>query len=181
MRHASLALATVLAATSFAGAASAYVIVRGGLAGLCYQQARDDDRSLDAIDNCSGALASGLSTRDRAATLINRGIIHMNRDAPERALADFDTAIQLQPMLAEGHINRGAALLAQDNYEGAITAINRGLALEPVDPARAYYNRGVANEELGQLRAAYDDYRRAADLAPTWAPPRTELTRFRVG
>lgn len=181
MRHASLALATALAALSFSGAASGYVLVRGGLAGLCYQQARDDNRTSDAIDNCTGALMSGLSVRDRAATLVNRGIIHMNRANYDRALSDFDQAIALQPNLAEGHINRGAALLAQDNYAGAITSINRGLELTPADPARAYYNRGVANEELGQLRAAYEDYRRAADLAPTWAPPRTELARFRVG
>lgn len=181
MRHATLALATMLAATSFAGAASAYVLAIGGLAGACYQDARDEVRSLDAIDNCNGALASGLGVRDRAATLVNRGIIHMNRGDYDRALEDFDEAIATQPNLAEGHINRGAALLAQDNYADAITAINRGLELEPEEPARAYYNRGVAHEELSEIRAAYDDYRRAADMAPTWAPPRTELARFRVG
>ena len=181
MRYASLALATLLAATSLTGGASAYVIVRGGLAGLCYQQAREEDRTADAIDNCTGALLSGLSPRDRAATLVNRGIIHMNRTDYDRALTDFDAAVALQPTLAEGHINRGAALLAQDDFAGAITAIDRGLELSPEEPARAYYNRGVAHEELGDVRAAYNDYRRAADMAPTWAPPRTELARFRVG
>jgi tetratricopeptide (TPR) repeat protein len=181
MRHASFAFAALLAATSLTTPASAYVAVVGGLAGLCYEHARNGERSPEAIDNCTGALISGLSVRDRAATLINRGIIHMNRGGHDRALADFDHAIELQPNLAEGHVNRGAALLAQDNYSAAITAINRGLELNPMEPARAYYNRGVAHEELGQLRAAYNDYRRAADMAPTWAPPRTELTRFRVG
>jgi tetratricopeptide (TPR) repeat protein len=181
MRHASLALATFLAAASLAGAASAYVHVYGGTqATACYENARAELSTPRALDQCTGALTEALDMRDRAGTHVNRGIIQMNRHAYGLALSDFDYAIQLQPDLAEGHINRGAALLAQHNYEGAITAINRGLELTPEEPARAYYNRGIANEELGNVRAAYNDYRRASELAPNWDMPRTELTRFRV-
>jgi len=182
MRHASLALATLLVTMPMAGAASAYVVVAAGsLAHACYQNARAELDSAQAIEQCTAALAEGLNAHNRAGTLINRGIIYMNRRAYDRALADFDAAIALQPELAEGHINRGAALLAQDNYAGAIAAIDRGLDLSPEEPARAYYNRGVAHEELGHVREAYRDYRQASDLAPTWGPPQTELARFRVG
>lgn len=181
MRNATLALATLLTATSLGGAASAYVMVVGGQAAACYENARDELSTPQALQQCDGALTEALRVRDRAGTHVNRGIIHMNRHAYRLALADFDYAIQLAPDLAEGHINRGAALLAQNNYEGAIAAIDRGLALTPEEPARAYYNRAVANEELGNVRAAYADYRRAAELAPAWDMPRTELARFRVG
>jgi tetratricopeptide (TPR) repeat protein len=181
MRYASLALATFLATASLAGAASAYVHVYGGTqATICYENARAELRSGRALDQCTGALTEALDMRDRAGTHVNRGIIQMNRRAYSLALSDFDYAIQLAPDLAEGHINRGAALLARHDYDGAITAINRGLELTPEQPARAYYNRGIANEELGNVRAAYNDYRRAAELAPDWDMPRTELTRFRV-
>jgi tetratricopeptide (TPR) repeat protein len=181
MRHASLTLATLLAIAPLAGAANAYVIVAGGsLATACSQNARDQLDTAQAVEQCTTALSEGLNARNRAGTLINRGIIHMNRGALDNAIADFDAAIALQPELAEGHINRGAVLLARDDYAGAIAAIDRGLALGPEEPARAYYNRAVAHEELGHLREAYRDYRQAADLAPTWAPPQTELTRFRV-
>jgi tetratricopeptide (TPR) repeat protein len=105
----------------------------------------------------------------------------MNRRAYDLALADFENAIAIEPSLAEGHVNLGSALLARDDYAGALVAIDRGLALNPNEPARAYYNRGIAHEELGQVREAYRDYRRAAELAPQWDRPRTELTRFRVG
>lgn len=182
MRHASLALATLLVTMPMAGTASAYVIVAGGsLATACYQNARDELDTAQAVEQCNNALIESLNEHNRAGTLINRGIIHMNRHAYGRALADFDAAIALQPQLAEGHINRGAALLAQNNYAGAIAAIDRGLELAPEDPARAYYNRAVAHEELGHVREAYRDYRQASDLAPTWGPPQTELARFRVG
>lgn len=182
MRHASLALATLLAATSLSGAASAYVFVAGGsFAATCYQNARNHLDSPRALDQCDEALTEGLSRRDRAGTHVNRGIVLMNRGAFGRALFDFDRAIALQPDLAEGYINRGAALLSQNDYAAAIDAINRGLELGPAEPALAYYNRAVAHEELGEVREAYRDYRRAAELAPDWEIPRTELTRFRVG
>lgn len=181
MRHASLALATLLAATSLTGAASAYVIVAGGsFAGSCYENARDNLSTARALDQCNEALTEALNRRDRAGTHVNRGIVHMNRRAFGMALADFDTAIAMEPTLAEGHINRGAALLMQNDYAGAIAAIDRGLGLTPEEPALAYYNRAIAHEELGEVREAYHDYRRAAELAPEWEMPRTELTRFRV-
>lgn len=181
MRTATFALA-LAGALAMAGSASAYVLVAGGsLATACSQNARDGLNTLEAIDQCTNALHAALDRRDRAGTHVNRGIIYFNRGAFERALEDFDTAIQLDPTLAEGHINRGAALIRQRDYGAAVTSISRGLELIPEAPARAYYNRGVANEELGDVRAAYHDYQRAAELAPGWDAPRTELTRFRVG
>jgi tetratricopeptide (TPR) repeat protein len=182
MRHASLALATLLAATSLTGAASAFVHVIGGsFATACYESARDNVRTPRALAQCNEALSEALSQRDRAGTHVNRGIVLMNQRAYDRALADFDTAIALEPGLAEGHINRGAVLLARHDYAGALASIDRGLALTPEEPALAYYNRGIAHEELGEVRAAYNDYRRAAELDPLWDMPRAELTRFRVG
>lgn len=181
MRTTSLALATLLSAAALAGSANAYVLVAAGrLATACYENARDQRADMWALDQCNNAMDEGMSQRDRAGTYVNRGIVLMHRGDYERAMADFDTAIRLQPTLAEGHINRGGALLAQSDYAAALEAINRGLALNPEEPARAYYNRGVAHEELGQIREAYEDYSRAAELAPDWDPPRTELTRFQV-
>jgi tetratricopeptide (TPR) repeat protein len=180
MRYATFALVT-LAAAAVAGSASAYVFVAAGrLSTACYENARDGLATAQALDQCDGAMTEALSPHDRAATYINRGVVHMNRGNPARALADFDNAIALQPQLAEGYINRGAALLVQNDLRGAIAAIDQGLQYTPEDPARAYYNRGVAHEDLGEIRAAYHDYRRAAELAPTWDAPRVELARFRV-
>ena len=48
------------------------------------------------------------------------------------------------------------------------------------DRARTFVNRGLANEGLGDLNAAYRDYSRAAALKPDWAAPKTELARFTV-
>lgn len=181
MRSASFALA-LASVVVMGGSAHAYVLVaEGSLATACSENARRELGTLQALDQCTAALAEpGLDQRNEAGTFVNRGIVFFNRADYGRALADFDAAIQLEPGLAEGYINRGAALLRQSDYSGAVAAISRGLALSPEAPARAYYNRGLAHEELGQVREAYRDYRRASELAPRWEAPRTELARFQV-
>ena len=47
-------------------------------------------------------------------------------------------------------------------------------------PALAYYGRGIAHEELGNLKSAYADYKRAVEEDPKWKQPRTDLARFVV-
>jgi tetratricopeptide (TPR) repeat protein len=76
---------------------------------------------------------------------------------------------------------RGTALVELGRYAEAVDALTLALTLNPDRPERAYFYRAAANEELGRASAAYADYRRAAELAPDWGSPRTELTRFRSG
>ncbi len=172
-----IALATAL----FAGQASAAAIVIGSSrASACYQAAAHEWASQPAIDGCTRALEDSLNNKDRASTLVNRGILHLIRQDTDLALADFESAIRLEPTLAEGYTHRGLALMQRNDYRAAVASITQGIQLSPNEPQKAYFNRAVANEELRDLRAAYDDYRQAAALAPNWDMPRTELTRFQV-
>ncbi len=77
-------------------------------------------------------------------------------------------------------MNRGATFVGEERYREGLEQIDRGLALGVKDPEKAWFNRGLANEGLGDLKAAYRDYTRAAELKPDWTPPRTELARFKV-
>jgi tetratricopeptide (TPR) repeat protein len=70
--------------------------------------------------------------------------------------------------------------MMKNEYEAAVESITRGIGLNTEEPHKAYYNRAIAYEAIGNVRAAYDDYTRAAELAPEWAQPRTELARFTV-
>jgi len=96
------------------------------------------------------------------------------------ARTDFDAALRMEPNLAEALTNRGAALIGEGSYAPGIAEIDRGLALNPMEPEKAYFNRAIAEERLGDLKSAYADYRRALDLKPDWSLPKTELARFRV-
>lgn len=174
--------ALALAAALAAGPANAAIVVVGdGFAQSCYAAAAADRDDLASLRACSMAIAEqSLNDRNRAATYVNRGIIYLNRNNPDAALADFDRALEIMPEMGDTHLNRGAALLYLRHYEEARAAAERAIALNPEEPHKAYFIRGAANEELGDLAAAYRDYQRAAELAPEWSVARAELARFRV-
>lgn len=156
-------------------------VLGGGDARACFEAANKGRTDLAAIRDCDTALfGQELSSRDRAATMVNRGVIHLlRRDAP-KALDDFDRAISWRPDLGEAYVNRGAALILAGNFDAAVTSINRGLELGVEDPHEAYFNRAIAQEKQDNVRAAYADYRRAAELKPDWDLPARELARFTV-
>jgi tetratricopeptide (TPR) repeat protein len=162
-------------------AQAASTVYGGGLAEACFKAARDGRSDIGALRDCNGALSNGdLDGRNYNATLVNRGVVHLQRREGEVALKDFDAAIAARPDLGEAHVNRGAALILTGDFGAAIAAIDRGLALGAEDPQEAYFNRAVAHEMLDNLPAALADYRRAAELKPEWELPRTELARFTV-
>jgi tetratricopeptide (TPR) repeat protein len=164
-----------------APANAAIVVVGNGPARACYEAAEDERTDAVSLRTCNFALTeAGLSRSDRAATYVNRGIIHAARGSHDAALADFEAAGRHNPNLAEAFTNRGQVLMRDAQYAPALEAFDRGISLGPREPEKAYYSRGVAHEEMGNIRAAYADYQRASELAPQWAPPRTELARFRV-
>src|SRR5690606_33442803 len=139
MRHALFASVAVLLLTGSAHAA--IVTVGQGYARDCYEAAALERSDLSALELCHSAIREDFLTRqDRSATLINRGIVYLYRGQYAEALADFDAAIANTPNLAEGHTHRGVALLAYHDYRSAIEALNQGLALEPSEPAKVYFN-----------------------------------------
>jgi tetratricopeptide (TPR) repeat protein len=171
------ALALALGGGTAFGAA---MVIGAGPAQACFRAALAERADLRALGECNLAMDSDLNRHDRIATRVNRGIILMNRRQVGAALADFDRAIQMNPELGEAHVNRGAALLMRNEYEEAVEAITQGINLNTEQVHKAHYNRALAYEMLGNLRAAYDDFTRAAELAPEWQEPRTELARYTV-
>jgi len=175
-------LALVFTLALGAGSAQAAVEVIGNSVGHeCFLAARDALLSNQAVALCDQALADAdLSRRDRAATLVNRGVLHLRRMENDAALSDFDAAIVWQPQLAEAHVDRGAALVMLNRSDEAVKALDQGLALKPDQPQNGHFIRAVAREKSGDVKGAYEDFRRAAELAPDWARPQHELRRFAV-
>ena len=135
----------------------------------------------DALMTCNEAITSGImSTEDLAGTLVNRGVLLMSMLQPQEAKRDFNRALEIQPLHAEALVNRGAVLVAEGKLQEALEDLNRGIALGPERPERAYYTRGMAREDLKDVRGAYADYKAAETLKPGWAPVAVELSRFQV-
>lgn len=165
-----------------AGASQAAVTVLGdGYAETCWRSARDGDATLTAEQVCTYALdVELLSRRDRAGTYVNRGVLRMRRAEYPAALADFDVAVRLDPDLGAAHVNRGAALIGLGRHADSLAPLDRGLELGVDEAAKAFYNRALAHEGLGDLKAAYLDYQRALQLDPAWSEPARELARFQL-
>ena len=81
----------------------------------------------------------------------------------EKALADFDKAIELNPNRFEAYFNRGNLLFDKKRYDKAIADFNRVIALKS-DYAEAYYGRGYAYHFSGKKEAACKDFKQAANL-----------------
>lgn len=163
------------------GPAAASVLVVGeGLAPACSKAAFAGRADRKSIETCSQALEEGLTTDDRAGTLVNRGVMRMRAKAYGDAQRDFDAAIRLRPDLGEAYVNRGVLRMADRDYAGALAEIDRGIGLGVDEPAKAWYNRALAQEGLGDAKAAWSDYRKAQALAPEWDAPARQLKRFQV-
>src|SRR5690242_16254664 len=111
-RLAAAGAAGVLVALSVATSAGAVTLVIGGMAGQCYNDAKEGRYDADARDLCTRALAAEpLSTHDRAGTYVNRGAMELRAKDYEAAHADFREALRIMPNMGEAHIGEGAYLL----------------------------------------------------------------------
>lgn len=175
------AIALLIAVTS--GSADAAVAVIGsGYAKSCFEAADKGRKPREALRICDSALMDkDLAVNDRAATLVNRGIIRMQAQNLSAAIEDYDAAIKLLPDAAEAYVNKGIALVRIGGRDGeAVELLTKAIARDPLRPEIAFYTRAVAHESLGRVREAYEDYSRAAQLAPQWTEPAEQLQRFQT-
>ena len=180
---ANLKLVTMAALAACAAPASASVLVMGSSdARLCYESADSSVApGISDIRRCDSALLHDtLSQYEIVATHVNRGILKLRRGMVDEAIGDFDEAMRIDPQQPEAYLNKGAALLQRQNASEAAQLFTVALDRRTTRPAIAHFGRAIANEQLGNVREAYEDYQAASLLAPDWADPRTELQRFRV-
>lgn len=185
------AAVTAVALGSAPGRAHADVkFFDGGYAELCSSAAHNLETqgrtevtgsrlAVPPLELCTLATKNG-EVASIAGSYNNRGVVYFHQGSLPAALSDFEEAIRREETLAIAHINRGYTLIALERWADSITAFDRGLALGTSESAKAHFNRGIAHEETGQVRAAYYDYKKAAELAPEWDAPKRELERFSV-
>jgi tetratricopeptide (TPR) repeat protein/S1-C subfamily serine protease len=98
----------------------------------------------------------------------NRGLAKSDIGQTQKAIADYDRAITLNPKYAYAYNNRGLAKSDIGQQKEAFADYDRAIALNP-KYVEAYYNRGLAKFNIGQKQEAISDYDRAIALNPTYA------------
>lgn len=82
-------------------------------------------------------------------------------------MADLREASRLDGnLVAALFVQRGEALRTSHRFEGAISAFDRAIALNPNFPL-AYFGRGAAHDERGDIEQAAADYRMFLDFKAT--------------
>jgi tetratricopeptide (TPR) repeat protein len=176
----------VAAAAAFAPAGfaqGAVMVIGGGMARDCYEAVEYQRvASIRAIEICDLALEQErLSQKNRAATYVNRGILHMRDKRYQKSLDDFERGLLIDGNLLEAKINIGAALYGLKRYDEALAHLNEGVHAESADArATAYYNRALIYERQGNVEASYDDFRTALEIQPAFELAARQLERFTV-
>lgn len=162
-------------------ARASVTVIGGGLAEACSRAALSGKADVRFEETCTEALDKEmLSNRDRAGTLVNRGVLKMRRLNWTAATRDFNDAVRIRPDMGEAYVNRGAVLIGEHRYAESLPDLNKGLQLGVEEPAKVYFNRALAYEGMDDAKSAYFDYQKAVELSPDWAAPREELVRFHV-
>ncbi|HEY7979295.1 MAG TPA: hypothetical protein VID67_13965, partial [Rhizomicrobium sp.] len=123
--------------TALATSANAAVsVLNGTLAHSCYDAAEfGGSGSIEDVRLCARALEeTALSAHDRAATLINLGIVQSRNNDPEGALNSYNRGLDLDGTLGEGYVDRGAVYILLKNYKAAVADISKGLELNANRP-----------------------------------------------
>ena len=181
MKGLSLALAASVGLPAASAHAQIISIADNSMATDCYDYAQSRDSRPDAMTICSRALRlEPLDAQNRAATLVNRGVVKMLRQDLSGAEADFDAALALDPSQSDAWLNKGFLRVRTGAGTEALPFLERALQLRARRPAMAYFARGIAHEQAGNFRAAYINLTRARDLEPGWSMPAEALSRYRV-
>ena len=81
-----------------------------------------------------------------------------------KAISDYNKAIELNPRFADAYVIRGLAYAqGKGQFDKAIADYNKAIELNP-RYAKAYYNRGLAYFFKKEYDNAWNDINRAQDL-----------------
>lgn len=119
-----------------------------------------------AIQHCTRAIESGKFSGDPLAQLhYSRAIEWSAKNDHDRAIADYDAALRINPRYSDALFNRGNAWADKGDPDRAIADYDAVLSLTPKDPA-AHIARAVELMVKGDYARAVAGYDTALSLDP---------------
>lgn len=122
----------------------------------------DNDRIIQLM---SGLLLQKLSKEQVAITLTNRGVAYADKQELDKAMADFEQALRIDPYYALAYGARATLLARKGEFEKALQDFNEIIAMKPT-LAKPYQTRGAVHAKLHHYEAARADFDKAIQLDP---------------
>ena len=176
-----LAAAALAAATlpSLAAAPVRQMIYNVDAAAQCSAAANDQAELKLGLGWCDTALKDPL-TNHRAALLMDRGVVKVRLGNNAGALDDYNAAIALDAKLGDAYVSRAGIEIAMKQFDAARADVATGMSLSASNMHAAFFARAAIEEEQGDVRAAYRDYKQALAIKPDYWAAQRELARFKV-
>jgi Tfp pilus assembly protein PilF len=124
-----------------------------------------------------GPAVTALAPDQRVVELRNRGYAELENEQPAKAEAVFTELTRLDPDEPLGHADLAVALLRQQEFDRALAAIDRALALDPQAGGLRVIKADIL-QWSGRTDEAATWYRRAADADPDDVEIQYALYRF---
>ena len=119
-----------------------------------------------SIKGCTTIIkVKGESKHGLAVAYFNRGDAYSYKGDLDRAIADYDQAINLEPTYALVYSKRGNAYSYKGDLDRAIADYDKAISLDP-KLGDAYYGRGKTYDKRGRTELALADLRQAFGLIP---------------
>jgi tetratricopeptide (TPR) repeat protein len=119
-----------------------------------------------AIAACTRAIESGRLDNEGLSSVHSlRGVAYSRMDDDERAIADFNEAIRLDPNNAVVFVLRGMSRREMGDDMNAMMDFDEAIRLDPKYGV-AFHVRGMARRSLGNLENAIADFSEAIRLDP---------------
>jgi tetratricopeptide (TPR) repeat protein len=120
----------------------------------------------EQISGCTASIQSGRWTgKNLAWAYANRCIAYKDKKQYDRAMADCNQAIRLDPRDDHAYNTRGAIYHLTEKYDQAIQEYSRSIQINPnfLDP---HHNRGMSYAAKGDYDTAIADYNGALKINP---------------
>jgi len=132
---------------------------------LPYNNRANYQRDLKQFDKALADYSKAISLKAGHATYNSRAKLFFQRNEDQKAIEDYNIAIQKSPNTAEYYTNRGAAYAKLNQLDQALADLNKAVALDK-NWKVAYLNRSILFQVKGDYASSLSDINNYLRLEP---------------